>query len=59
MNRSCHTDESLYYESYTNVNEAIHREKMLKEWKRIWKIELIEQNNPNWDDLIEKDVFIS
>jgi len=51
-------DKLVYYESYSEVNEAIHREKMLKEWKRIWKIELIERSNPNWDDFTEKDVFI-
>ena len=51
-------DKLMYYESYADVKEAIGREKMLKEWKRVWKIELIEQNNPNWEDLIEKDIFI-
>ena len=34
-----------------NAENAIHREKRLKEWKRQWKIDLIEKNNPNWEDL--------
>jgi len=32
---------------------AIEREKRIKEWKRKWKIELIEKNNPDWQDLFE------
>ncbi|GAI94696.1 unnamed protein product, partial [marine sediment metagenome] len=34
-----------------DVNSAITREKQLKIWKRNWKIELIEKNNPGWKDL--------
>jgi putative endonuclease len=30
---------------------AIEREKKLKEWKRAWKLELIEKENPDWQDL--------
>jgi len=33
------------------MESAIQREKQLKEWKRRWKIELIERANPNWQDL--------
>ena len=51
-------DKLIYCENYADVREALHREKMLKEWKRIWKIALIEESNPNWEDLIEKDIFI-
>jgi putative endonuclease len=32
---------------------AIEREKKLKEWKRSWKLELIESSNPNWNDLYD------
>jgi putative endonuclease len=46
-------DKLVYYESTTNVNEAILREKRLKKWKRQWKIELIEKSNPDWRDLSE------
>ena len=41
----------VYYETYNDVNEAIVREKRLKKWKRRWKIELIEKDNPEWRDL--------
>ena len=39
------------YEAIEDINSAIKREKQLKKWKRQWKIELIEKNNPNWRDL--------
>lgn len=35
------------------IDEAIVREKVLKKWKRIWKLRLISKANPNWDDLFE------
>ena len=41
----------VYYEITEDVNSAIAREKQLKIWKRNWKIELIEKNNPKWKDL--------
>lgn len=41
----------VYYEEYNHVYEAIQREKRLKEWQRKWKLDLIEKNNPYWDDL--------
>jgi len=41
----------VFYESHADVQAAIAREKRIKAWKRIWKIRLIEQQNPNWDDL--------
>jgi putative endonuclease len=43
----------VYFESTTDVNEAIAREKRLKKWKRQWKIDLIEKLNPDWRDLSE------
>ena len=33
------------------MNSAISREKAIKAWKRVWKIELIEKSNPYWRDL--------
>ena len=47
----------IYYELFECVNAAIYREKLLKRWKRNWKIELIEKNNPCWRDLYY-DLFI-
>jgi putative endonuclease len=41
----------VYFEQFSNVEAAIRREKRLKKWNRSWKIQLIEQANPNWDDL--------
>jgi len=41
----------VWYELHDNMESAIQREKQLKEWKRRWKIELIERANPNWQDL--------
>ncbi len=41
----------VYYEIYDNPRDAIVREKQLKAWKRKWKIELIQEENPYWKDL--------
>lgn len=41
----------VYYEEYADVNNAIAREKQLKNWQRKWKIELIEKENPDMVDL--------
>ncbi len=41
----------VYFEEYNTAIEAIAREKQLKNWKRSWKIELIEKTNPDWNDL--------
>ena len=43
----------VYYEYTNDVNAAIVREKQMKKWNRQWKINLIEKENPNWDDLYE------
>jgi len=46
-----HAHNLVYYETCEDVNSAIVREKQLKKWKRKWKIELIERQNPEWRDL--------
>jgi putative endonuclease len=38
----------VWYEETTDVNSAIQKEKQMKKWKRQWKIDLIEKNNPTW-----------
>lgn len=43
----------VWYDFHQDFASAIAREKRLKAWKRAWKINLIEENNPNWDDLFE------
>jgi putative endonuclease len=46
----------VHYEQTKSIYSAIAREKALKKWNRAWKINLIEQNNPNWNDLYFKIV---
>ncbi len=41
----------VYYESSGSVESAITIEKQLKKWNRQWKINLIERDNPEWNDL--------
>jgi putative endonuclease len=41
----------VWYENYSEIDEAIAREKSLKRWERAWKIRLIEGFNPQWQDL--------
>ncbi len=41
----------VYYEIGENIESAIQREKRLKKWPRDWKINVIERDNPHWDDL--------
>jgi putative endonuclease len=44
----------IWYEPHENMESAISREKALKKWNRIWKLRLIEQYNPEWQDLYEQ-----
>jgi putative endonuclease len=41
----------VWYEEHATAVEAIDREKDIKAWRRQWKINLIEANNPDWSDL--------
>ena len=41
----------VYYEVHSDIAAAIAREKSVKRWLRTWKIQLIEKQNPNWQDL--------
>ena len=41
----------VFYEQHENMESAIIREKQLKKWNRDWKIDLIEKENPKWNDL--------
>jgi putative endonuclease len=41
----------VHYEQFSDIENAIRREKRLKKWLRAWKIQLIEHSNPNWADL--------
>ncbi len=44
-------DRLVWYEPHENAESAIVREKKIKKWSRLWKIELIEGVNPDWRDL--------
>ena len=41
----------VYFEVHADMYEAIQREKRLKRWNRAWKVRLIEEMNPEWEDL--------
>ena len=41
----------VYFEEFGEAGFAIHREKRLKKWPRVWKINLIRTDNPDWNDL--------
>ena len=41
----------VWFEMHGDMIAAITREKQLKNWRRQWKINLIEQTNPHWEDL--------
>ena len=47
-------NQLVYYEIHDLYVEAAGREKRLKNWKRKWKLALIEEFNPNWNDLFEE-----
>jgi putative endonuclease len=44
----------VWFEEFSDVHEAILREKRIKKWRRAWKLELIEKMNPDWSDLFEQ-----
>ena len=44
----------VWFERHDEIEPAIVREKQIKEWKRLWKLRLIEEINPDWDDLYER-----
>jgi len=46
-------DKLVHVDAFTSVLEARSYERVLKRWKRSWKLELIEKDNPDWRDLSE------
>jgi putative endonuclease len=46
-------DRLVYCEAFAQPQDAVQREKRLKKWNRVWKIQLIESVNPEWKDLYE------
>ena len=43
----------VWFEQFGDIETAIRREKQMKEWKRLWKLRVIEAMNPDWNDLFE------
>ncbi|WP_395060577.1 GIY-YIG nuclease family protein [Polaromonas sp.] len=43
----------VWFESTPSVDAAIHKEKQIKNWKRAWKVAMIEESNPTWMDLYD------
>jgi putative endonuclease len=44
----------VYYEPYDDIRNALQREKNMKHWPRAWKLTLIHEMNPDWEDLYER-----
>jgi putative endonuclease len=44
----------VYMEAHATMPDAILREKRIKKWRRAWKIRLIEETNPDWQDLFDQ-----
>jgi putative endonuclease len=44
----------VWFEMHETRDSAFQRERQLKKWKRIWKLELIERGNPTWRDLADE-----
>jgi putative endonuclease len=49
--RCYHVHDLVWFEMHESMESAIRREKALKEWRRAWKLDLIERENPDWHDL--------
>jgi putative endonuclease len=43
----------VWFEPYDDIQSARHRELQMKKWKRQWKLRVIEEKNPDWNDLYE------
>ena len=47
-------DRLVYFAELATAEAAITKEKQIKKWNRAWKLRLIEETNPNWDDLYDR-----
>jgi putative endonuclease len=47
-------DKLVYYEAHPSIEEAVHREKSIKEASRAWKVGRIVERNPDWHDLYDE-----
>lgn len=48
-----HCSLLVWYEYHEDIHNAIYREKTIKRWRREWKVKLIEEMNPQWNDLYD------
>ncbi len=48
----------VYFEEHGSILEARDRERAVKRWRRAWKFKLIEQMNPDWQDLYDQLVLL-
>ena len=44
----------VWFQAFDSLDAARHRELQMKEWRRAWKLRMIEELNPDWDDLYPK-----
>ncbi len=51
--RKYHIKKLVYFEVHDSAESAITRENQIKKWRRAWKLELIEEMNPEWKDLYD------
>jgi len=54
FSKKYNTNKLVWYELHTSMLSAISREKTIKKWNRNWKIQLIEETNPDWRDLYKE-----
>jgi putative endonuclease len=52
--RRHHCTRLVYAEPHDSIEDAIRREKAIKAWLRVWKLQLIQEHNPAWEDLFER-----
>ena len=57
FSKKYHLQHLVWFESHATREAAFTRERQIKEWKRAWKLELIETENPYWIDIIQSPVW--
>ena len=52
--RRYHCTRLVYAEPHPTIDDAIRREKAMTAWQRLWKLRLIQEHNPYWNDLFDQ-----